>query len=142
MQHTPVPPQAAPPRSEGTTVLLAALWGGWVLVPAWLALSAVGHLLAFFGEQPTEAEQAQARSLLLRAAVVAVVLPLIGLVVSLRTGRRRNAVASGCALALSGVVALVVGVAAAQEAGPDVQPRDREVVCQERSGGGNDCPGG
>lgn len=141
MQHTPAP-GAERTRAEGTTLLLAVLWGGWVLVPPGLALAALGHLVAFLGESPTEAEQAQARSLLVRAALVAVALPLTGLVVSLRTGRRRNAVASGCALALSGVVAAVVAVAAVREAGPGVAPRDREVVCQERSGGDSDCPGG
>ncbi|MGY1740875.1 MULTISPECIES: hypothetical protein [unclassified Blastococcus] len=142
MQHAPVPPPGpAPDRSAGTTAFLALLWAGWVLVPVGLAVAALGNLLTFFGEQPTEAEQADARRLFVLAAGVAVAIPLVGLVASLRAQRRGSAVAFGCALAVAGVVALAVAVAAARAAPDEVAPREPG-GCQEHSGGDTRCPGG
>ena len=82
--------QASPSGTAGWFVLL---WLGWVLVPAALVVQALGTLLTFFGELPTAAEEAEARRLLIIAAVVAVAIPVVGLIMSLRARRQGSAAA-------------------------------------------------
>ncbi|WP_139220408.1 hypothetical protein [Trujillonella endophytica] len=146
MQQTPAPQGVRAPddAADGllAALLLGLLWVAWVLVPVGLLLAGLGETLTFFGEAPTAAEKARARERYAWAAVVALVLPAIGLVVSLRARRRVHAIAFGCALTVAGVVALGVTLAAGY-ADPDEAPQpERGVVCQERSGGDSDCPGG
>ena len=141
MQRDPAPPPS--PSAAGTTGSFVLLWVAWLLVPAGLVVAAIGNLLAFFGELPTEAEQAEARRLFVLAAVAAVGIPVVGLLVSLRTRRQGSAVAFGVAAAFALVGALVLVVGGARSAPRSaVPPSDPGGTCQEHSGGDNRCPGG
>jgi hypothetical protein len=133
--------QRAP--SATTTGWFVLLWVAWVLVPLGLAGSALGQLLTFFGELPTAAEEAQARRLFLLAAAVAVAIPVVGLVLSLRARRQGSAAAFVIAggLSLLAAVAVVVGTAPAEPRSA-IPSRDPGGACQEHSGGDNRCPGG
>jgi hypothetical protein len=76
VQSDPMQRDPAPPASN-TTGWSVLLWLAWVLVPAGLFVAAMGSLRTFFGELPTEAEEAQATRLLVLAAVA---IPAIGLI--------------------------------------------------------------
>ena len=143
VQRDPSPSASPSPAASGTTGWLALLWVAWVLVPAGLVVAAIGSLLTFFGELPTEAEQAEARRLLVLAAVAAVAIPVVGLLVSLRTRRQASATAFGSAVAfaLVGAVVLVLGTAP-PEPRSAIPSREPGGACQEHSGGDNRCPGG
>ena len=146
MHDAPIPPSRPSRSTSGsanTTGWFVLLWVAWVLVPLGLAGSALGNLLTFFGELPTDAEEAQARQLFLLAAAVAVAIPVVGLIMSLRAGRQGSAAAFVVAggLSLLAAVAVVVGTAPEEprSAIPSHQPGG---ACQEHSGGDNRCPGG
>ena len=132
--------QASASQTIGWFVLL---WVAWVLVPAGLAVAAFGSLLTFLGELPTEAEKAEARRLLILAALVAVAIPVVGLIMSLRARRQGSAAAFVVAggIALIAAVLLVVG-AAPERPRSAIPSRDHGGACQEHSGGDNRCPGG
>ena len=110
---------------------LAAVWVG---VPAWCFWEALGLLFHLFGESATAAEEAEAARWLTLGAVVAVAAPLVALTL----GGRRAWVA---ALVVGGLVAGVFAAGVA-DLTPDPPPAPQPYVCQERSGGDNDCPGG
>jgi hypothetical protein len=124
--------------------LLALLWGVWLLVPPVLVFDGAITAAPFFGEQPTDDERSEAAALFLVAGLLAVGVPLVGLVLTVRARAR---VATGAF-----VVALVVGAVVLAMSIPEGWWRDRNappaqttdppVVCQEHSGGDNDCPGG
>jgi hypothetical protein len=135
-------PTTARGSARGTAAIVL-LWAAWILVPLGLAGAAVASLLTFFGERPTPAEEAHAGRLLLAAALTAIVLPLLGILVSAWTDRRASAVAFSLALALG----LLASVPLFQAAGPDRVPSAIPVhsgggACQEHSGGDTRCPGG
>jgi hypothetical protein len=132
-----------PSPANGTTGWFVLLWLAWVLVPVGLVVSAMGSLLTFFGELPTEAEKAQATRLLVLAAVAAVAIPAIGLIMSLRAGRQGSAAAFVVAggLSLVAAVLLVIGTAR-PEPGSAIPVHDPGGACQEHSGGDTRCPGG
>jgi hypothetical protein len=137
------PVQRDPATASGTTGWLVLLWAAWVLVPLGLVVSAMGSLLAFFGELPTEAEKAQATRLLVLAAVAAVAIPVVGLIVSLRAGRQGSAAAFVVAGGLSFVAAAVLVVGTARSEPRSAIPvHDPGGACQEHSGGDTRCPGG
>jgi hypothetical protein len=117
-------------RVAARGLLLAA----WLLAPAWCVLKAMNLLVHFLGESATPAEELQAATWLVRAAVLAVVLPLAALL--LRGGRRW-----WLALAISAGFSLFAWDSA-QSLRPAPEPAPRPYVCQERSGGDTDCPGG
>jgi hypothetical protein len=114
--------------------LRALLLAGWLLAPAWCVFQAFTLLVHFFGESATPEEQAQSATWLVRAAVLAVALPVAALL--LRGGR-----GWWCALAL-GVACALLAWNGAQGLRPAPEPAPRPYVCQERSGGSSDCPGG
>jgi hypothetical protein len=138
------PMQRGPaPAASNTPGWLVLLWLAWVLVPLLLAGSALGNLLTFFGESPTEAEQAQATRLLVLAAVAAVAIPAVGLIVSLRARRQGSAAAFVVAGGLSLLAAVaVVGGTAPEEPRSAIPSHQPGGACQEHSGGDNRCPGG
>jgi hypothetical protein len=130
---------ARPTRTPSAVLLL--IWLAWILVPPLLVFGGAMTSAPFFGEQPTDAELAQASRLLVAAAAVALALPLLGLLLTWRT-RRGAAACFGAALVL---VAVPVALLEARElahhtSGP--APDRGPPVCQEYSGGDNDCPGG
>jgi hypothetical protein len=136
------PDPAVPTQPRGGVGLLVLLWTAWVVLPAGFALSALGKLLVFFGESPTEAEQADARQLFVVAAVAAVAVPLAGVLLSLRARRPGSAQAFGLAVVVGTVVALVVVVGTAPpEPRSAIPPHRPGGACQEHSGGDNRCPG-
>jgi hypothetical protein len=138
IQHQAVP--SPPVLATGWFVLL---WTAWVPVPAGLVIAALGSLLTFFGELPTDAERADARRLLVLAAVVAVAIPVVGLVLALRIRRRGSATAFGCALAVGVVAGLVLIAGTAPRVPRSAVPTPRPGgACQEHSGGDTRCPGG
>jgi hypothetical protein len=143
VQAEGVHPHPAPRSTTTGTAWLVLLWLAWLLVPAGLVVAAMGSLLTFFGELPTEAERADARRLFVLAAVAAVAVPVIGLLGSLRVRRHGSAAAFGSA-AVVGLVAaavLVVGTAP-REPRSAIPSRDPGGACQEHSGGDTRCPGG
>jgi hypothetical protein len=135
----PVPARRA--AGGGATLCLALLWVAWFVLPLVLVLVGFAEVFTLDPVGTTEAQQADARSMFVRAGIAAVLIAVLGLGVSLYAQRRVGAIAFGCAVVLSVGAALVVGVAAARAA-PDETPPRGPVVCQERSGGDNDCPGG
>jgi hypothetical protein len=129
----------ATPRRTRVTALLALLWVAWVLVPIGLVLASIGTVLTFLGDLPTPAERAQADRLLVAAVVVAVAVPLLGVLVSVCSDRRASAAAFGVALALG----LVAAVPVAEDLAPEpAAPQQSGGGCQEHSGGDTRCPGG
>jgi hypothetical protein len=106
----------------------------WVGLPVWCLVQVFGLLFYLFGERPTAAEEAEAARWLVGAIAAAVLIPIAALLLG---GRRRwtAALVAGC---LFGGFA---GAAVADLA-PDAPPAPRPYVCQERSGGDSDCPGG
>jgi hypothetical protein len=135
--------QRDPAAASGTTAWFVLLSLAWVLVPLGLVVSAMGSLLSFFGELPTEAEQADARRLFVLAGVAAAAIPVVGLIVSLRAHRQGSATAFGSAAALGLLAAAVLVVGTARpEPRSAIPVRDPGGACQEHSGGDTRCPGG
>jgi hypothetical protein len=92
---------------------------------------------------PTDAERAAARQKFVTAAVLAMAVPLAGVVLSVR-GRRSG---STTAFAVAGAVGLVLaGLVVLGTAEPEprsaIPVRDPGGACQEHSGGDTRCPGG
>ena len=135
--------QREPAAASGTTGWFVLLWTAWVLVPAGFVVAAMGTLLSFFGELPTEAEQADARRLFVLAGLAAAAIPVVGLIVSLRARRQGSATAFGCAAALGLLAAGVLVVGTTRSVPRSAVPvPDPGGACQEYSGGDTRCPGG
>ena len=111
-----------------------ALAAAWLGVPTWSLWKAFVLLFHLFGESATAAQEAEAARWLTLGAVVAVAAPCVALLL----GGRRLWVA---ALVFGGLVAGVFASGVA-DLTPDAPPEPRPYVCQERSGGDSDCPGG
>ncbi len=126
----------------GTTTGLVLIWGAWVLVPLGLAIAAFLSVLTFFGEQPTAAEKDHAVRLLVAAVLTAVVVPVLGILLSAHTDRRKSAVAFCIALSLGLLSSVPVFVAIESDQEPSAVPSHSGGGCQEHSGGDTRCPGG
>ena len=131
-------------QAEGRrTAILVLLWLGWVLLTPFLALGSLLATWDLYVEPPAPADGQQALVLGLAAVGVAVLVPLLGLWLSVRAGRRGSAVcfsiAATVGLALGGLVLVGDG-----DPGPrSAVPVDRGGgACQEHSGGDTRCPGG
>jgi hypothetical protein len=127
----------------GRTVLLGFLWLGWVLLPPGFFVWGTLRTWSLFGQPvPPDLEQ-EAFSWVLAAVALAVGLPLIGLCLTVGTGRRVSAVAFAVALVAGLLVAgLVLESHPAARPVPEVPAERTGVVCQEHSGGDTRCPGG
>ena len=135
-------PAGGEQRAPAWVVLtMALLTVGW-LAAASSALGPVLDLWSLFGEAPTTAELEQAQRQVLIATGPAVVCPALAWLLALR--RRRSTAelvfAVGALLSLLGGV-LLYGLVAPERTAPPVRD-DGPSICQERSGGDNDCPGG
>jgi hypothetical protein len=138
--EAPVPPRWLQP----VMVVLAAVW---LLAGGVLFLQIVGDLLSRAGQLALPLTggtewlgQSEAQRHAVYYVVVGAGLPAIGLLLALRWRR-------GVAVALFGggaALCLLCGIGMYALVTPDGPPtrEDRPPVCQERSGGGNDCPGG
>lgn len=124
------------------TAVLVLLWVAWVLVPLGLAVTAFLSVLTFFGEQPTAAEKDHAARLLVAAVLTAVAIPVLGILLSARTDRRKSAVAFCIALSLGLLSSVPVFVAIESDREPSAVPSHSGGGCQEHSGGDTRCPGG
>ena len=116
---------------------------GWLLLTPFLLAGSPASTWHLYGEPPSPAEEQQAFLWGLAAAGVALVLPLLGLWLSVGAGRGGSAVCFTIALtvglALSGLVLAGDG----RDEGRSAIPVDRGPVgCQEHSGGDTRCPGG
>ena len=121
-------------RDTARSTVHVALGAAWLGTPVWCSWKAFELLFHLFGERATAAEEAEAAHWLTLGAVVAVAVPLVALLL----GGRRAWVA---ALVVGGLVAGVFAAGVA-ELTPDPPPAPQPYVCQERSGGETDCPGG
>ena len=115
-----------------------------------LAYGAMIVSAPFFGEQPTAAELAQSRRLLLGAFACGLLVPLAGVALGLWSHRRLVAGAFAAALVVSLLAGTAVGLVsedAARLVRDELLPPTPTSVpgpggCQEHSGGDNRCPGG
>jgi hypothetical protein len=122
------------------TALLAVLSCCSMLVPLVLLVAARVRAAPLFGEAPGGAAQHAADGYVETALVVAVAGTLAALGVAWRW--RRTAVRPFAALtAVVAVVAVAFVVAHVARSGPRPVPGEPP-HCQERSGGGTECPGG
>ena len=122
-------------------VTIAALTVGWLGAAA-MALGSLTELWSLFGEAPTVADLEQAQRQVLIATVLATGCPALAWLLAVRW-RRSTAQAVfgvGALASLLGGV-LLYGLVAPERPAPPVRD-DGPPVCQERSGGDNDCPGG
>ena len=91
--------------------MLAAvvLWLAWALVPAFLFWGAIWESATLFGEQPTADEMASAHQQAVTGALVALVVPLAGLLLMRRVRSRVGAWCYGVAAVLgAGALVLVL----------------------------------
>ncbi|HZA04803.1 MAG TPA: hypothetical protein VE617_09570 [Propionibacteriaceae bacterium] len=113
----------------------------WLAGTGYVALLGLAETLVFFGETATPEEVAESRRLFRLAAVIAVAVPLIGLLLSLGLRRKRFGILFAVLLLFGSGFAGLVGLDAYRSRPADpVEPGPR--TCQESSGGDNRCPGG
>lgn len=119
--------------------LLVLVWFG---LTGFLAWRGFGASLSFYGEQPTEAEQLLSARYWTAALIVAIAVPVLGLVLAGLTRSRLAAVSFGVLLIIGLLLALWLGPDLYRELSPDPPPQPHGTACQESSGGDNRCPGG
>ena len=118
-----------------------ALGLAWLVGTGYVVVLGFGETLHFFGETATPEEVAESRRLFQLAAVIAVSVPLVGLLLCLGLRRKRFGLLFAVLLLLGGAFAGLVGLDTYCSRPVDpVEPGPR--VCQESSGGDNRCPGG
>lgn len=83
---------------------------GWLLGSAWLFWAGAITSAPFFGEQPSPAELADSRRLMGAAAIVALVLPVLGLIGGLRLRSRVAVVVFAVLLVIGAAFGLVLVV--------------------------------
>ena len=125
-------------RFDWLVPVWALLFCAWLFgVPVLVAESVLS--VPFIGVADDDA-LARRDSLLMWAEIAAVGLPLVGVALAAIARWKTPAIVFGIALLLS---SMVVGYAKVSEAnqhrGP--APVNDHSICQERSGGGNECPG-
>lgn len=131
-------------------VLFGLLALAWAFGTPVLGYSSMFAAAPLFGEQPTAAELAQAHRLLLGALACGFLVPFLGLLLAALSGRGWAAAAFAGALGLSLLAAGALGLLSRdglrslrdELAPPTSTSVQRPHVCQELSGGDNDCPGG
>lgn len=122
-------------------LLMALAVIGWITVPPILAYGGSIVAAPFLGEIPTQAEQADSTRFWAGAATALVAFPALALWCAVRQHRRAAIILFGLGLTAS-IVISTASTALWIRPHPDTpQPRP-PAVCQELSGGGNDCPGG
>ena len=127
-------------RPSWLPVVQFLLVAAWLVGTPLLVFSAAIGSAPFLGEQPTAAEEALSRQQLRGAGALAVGAPFVACLLAARYRQQVAARVFGllAAVGLVGAVVLsAVGGPAEQAPAPDGPP-----VCQEHSGGGNECPGG
>jgi hypothetical protein len=112
-----------------------------LVAPAYVSLLGFGEVLHFLGETSTPAEVAESRRLIALAAVLAVGVPLAGLLLCLGVGRKRLGILFAVLLVFGSGFAGLVAVDAYRSRPVEPVPSGPR-VCQESSGGDNRCPGG
>lgn len=113
----------------------------WLVGTGYVVLLGIGESLHFLGETATPEEIAESRRLFGLAAVLAVSVPLAGLLLCVGVRRKRFGILFAVLLLFGGAFAGLVAVDAYRSRPPaPVEPGPR--VCQESSGGDNRCPGG
>lgn len=112
--------------------------------PPVLAYGGVIVAAPFFGEIPTEADQAYSSRLWAGAAAALVAFPALALWCAVRQHRRAAVVLFGLGLGLGLTASIVVSAASTTlwiRPQPDTPPPRPPAVCPELSGGENHCPG-
>lgn len=139
MAAGPADDERAPTWGVATIALLTLVWLGATPV---VALGSVMDLWTFLGEVPTAADHSRAQQHAVIATVLAAGCPAVAWYLSARWHRRTARVVFGVGAVLGLVGGLVLyGLVSPHT--PDVPVRDEgPPVCQERSGGDTDCPGG
>lgn len=122
-------------------VTAVALGLAALIAPAYVALLGFGELLHFLGETATPPEIAESRRLFTVAAVLAVSVPLAGLLLCVGVRRRRFGILFAVLLLLGTLFAGLISVDAYRSRPAEPVPSGPR-VCQESSGGDNRCPGG
>ena len=128
-----------PARTSWATLVL--IWLAWVVVPPLLVFGGAIGAAPFLGEQPTAAEQSQATTLFVVAAVLALGLPLLGVVLTWRTRKAAAACFGAAVIVVSIPLALLLAPEFRGDGGGSTLDHGPP-VCQEHSGGDNRCPGG
>ncbi|PPK65567.1 hypothetical protein V5P93_005038 [Actinokineospora auranticolor] len=126
-------------RFDWLPLVWVLLFFAWLFGVPLLFLRAV-FAMPFTG-MASAAEVARRDSMVMWTEIVAVALPLVGVLLAAVTRRKVPAVVFGIALFLS---VSVVGYERTLNARhhPPPEPTSDWPVCQEHSGGDNECPGG
>jgi uncharacterized membrane protein len=138
--------QPEPGRESGWSELafdltVIALGFAWLVGTGYVVLVGIGETLHFLGETATPEEVAESRRLFGLAAVLAVTVPLAGLLLCLSVRRKRFGILFAVLLLLGSTFAGFVALDAYRSRPPaPVEQGPR--ACQESSGGDNRCPGG
>ncbi|MGK5557365.1 hypothetical protein ACSNOI_37735 [Actinomadura kijaniata] len=135
---------------DGAAIALLPLGLGWFIGTPYLWWNSVITAAAFFGEEPTPAEQEHAFHLMMGALACGFALPSVGLLLALAVRQRAAATGFVVALMLSLAGGAVTGVVS-----PDTARQVKNAIfparpveplppgyCGEHSGGDSDCPGG
>jgi hypothetical protein len=128
-------------RVDWLPLVWTLLFCAWLFGVPWLMLQSVFSVPLSTGGVASDADLAQRDTLARWAATAAVTLPLVGVLLAAIARRKAPAIIFGIALLLSTVV---VGYGLANEARhqPTPAPTNDHTICQEHSGGDNECPGG
>jgi hypothetical protein len=128
-------------RVDWLPLVWTLLFCAWLFGVPMLVLQSVFSVPLFGGTVASDAELARRDTLAVWATIAAVMLPLLGVVLAAIARRKAPAIVFGIALLLS---TAVVGYGLASKARNHPMPATTNdyPICQERSGGGNECPGG
>ncbi|GAA1723895.1 hypothetical protein [Aeromicrobium alkaliterrae] len=134
-------PSERPAGRTWVSVLIVLAWIAWLVSPFFYFSGLFATASFFGGTEPSAADERAQDTAFLVAGLLGLGGPVIGLVAAAVDRRRVAACFLGGAIVLSLVPLAVLAIDAAQHA-PPPERDDGPVQCQERSGTGNDCPGG